>query len=281
MQFTWEKYAVASIFHKNLLCVPWRERTQARGLPALPSSTPAPRPFNIQPQLPGMAEQFHTALCPARRHTGRGVVFHPRSFARAGHEEAGEGQSTGGCETCGDAQHCSCLCSCSLKLLQHGQNYHCHCHLCEGWHLRVQTLDWVRPLCSVEGVFERGVHGADPPSRVATASHRQGRAAAPPRATQAPRGCAAAMGPLRNVPRPTRWLCTLPPATLPAMGPPFSPKEKTLAVGLRRQGKLSHRDIAVLAATTTASACCAGPQSWTGKGEGGKASLSNDPCGRW
>lgn len=46
------------------------------------------------------------------------------------------------------------------------------------------------------------------------------------------------------------------------MGSPFSPKEKPLAVGLRRRGKLSHRDIADLAGSTTASGCRAGPQSW-------------------
>lgn len=66
------------------------------------------------------------------------------------------------------------------------------------------------------------------------------------------------------------------------MGPPFSPKVKPLADGLRRRGKLSHRDTAALAGTTTASGCRAGPQSWDRQRKGGdKASRSNDPSGRW
>lgn len=111
------------------------------------------------------------------------------------------------------------------------------------------------------------MRGADPPSGVATASHRQGRAAAPPRATQAPRGCAGATlspEPLRNVPQPTwgcRWLCTLPPATLPTTGPPLSPKRKHL-LSLAEAGEAVPPGHCHLAATTTASGCRAGPQSW-------------------
>lgn len=149
-----------------------------------------------------------------------------------------------------------------------------HCHHFEGWHSGVQTLAWAKSSLQRRGCFERGVHGADPPSGVATASHRQGRAAAPPRATQAPRGCAGATlspGPLRNVPQPTwgcRWLCTLPPATLPTTGPPLSPKEKALAVACRGRASCPTRTLPPWQPLPLPAAAVQVPRAWTGKGRG-------------